>query len=96
MDVHNAPGRNWVRGPRKPRPVRLSPSPSEALASLPPARELGAGDHDEPYSYVRPSSRWTFPFSELQYARLLALRSAVQAGERGERLPEEALPAPGR
>jgi hypothetical protein len=40
----------------------------------------GAGDHDLPYRFGRkPTSRQPFPFSTHQYARLLILRSRVQA-----------------
>ena len=41
----------------------------------------GAGDHDLPYRFGRkPSSSQPFPFSTHQYARLLILRSRVEAG----------------
>jgi hypothetical protein len=40
-----------------------------------------AADHDEPYRFGwRPRSSATYPFSTKQYARLLVLRSRVQAG----------------
>jgi len=40
----------------------------------------GAGDHDLPYRFGRkPTSSQPFPFSTHQYARLLILRSRVQA-----------------
>ena len=40
-----------------------------------------AGDHDQPYRFGwRPRSSATYPFSTKQYARLLVLRSRVQAG----------------
>ena len=40
----------------------------------------GAGDHDQPYRFGRkPTSSQPFPFSTHQYARLLILRSRVQA-----------------
>ena len=43
--------------------------------------ESGAGDHDLPYRFGRkPTSSQPFPFSTHQYARLLILRSRVQAG----------------
>ena len=42
---------------------------------------LGAGDHDQPYySGWKPTSRTPYPFSIRQYARLLALRSRLEAG----------------
>jgi hypothetical protein len=41
----------------------------------------GAGDHDLPYRFGRaPRASGTYPFSTRQYARLLVLRSRVQAG----------------
>jgi hypothetical protein len=41
---------------------------------------LGAGDHDLPYRFGRkPTSSQPFPFSTHQYARLLILRSRIQA-----------------
>jgi len=40
----------------------------------------GASDHDLPYRFGRkPTSSQPFPFSTHQYARLLILRSRVQA-----------------
>jgi hypothetical protein len=41
----------------------------------------GAGDNDLPYRFGRkPTSSQPFPFSTHEYARLLILRSRVQAG----------------
>jgi hypothetical protein len=41
-----------------------------------------AADHDEPYRFGRkPNTRAPYPFTERQYARLLILRSRVQATE---------------
>jgi hypothetical protein len=41
----------------------------------------GAGDHDVPYRFGRrPTTEAPFPFSTWQFARLLALRSRIQAG----------------
>ena len=41
---------------------------------------LGAGDHDLPYRFGgKPTSSQPFPFSTHQYARLLILRSRIQA-----------------
>ena len=41
----------------------------------------GAGDNDLPYRFGRrPTAATTFPFSVRQYARLLVLRSRVDAG----------------
>jgi hypothetical protein len=40
----------------------------------------GAADHDAPFRFGRrPSSAATFPFSTREYARLLVLRSRIQA-----------------
>ncbi len=45
----------------------------------------GAGDHDQPYRRGRrPRLSATYPFNTRQYARLLILRSRVQAGLVGE------------
>jgi hypothetical protein len=44
----------------------------------------GAGDHDAPYHFGwRPRTSAPYPFSTQQYARLLMLRSRVQAGLTG-------------
>jgi len=41
----------------------------------------GAGDHDVHYRFGhRPTSATPYPFSTRQYARLLLLRSRIQAG----------------
>jgi hypothetical protein len=41
-----------------------------------------AADHDEPYRFGRrPNARAPYPFTERQYARLLILRSRIQATE---------------
>lgn len=41
----------------------------------------GAADHDVPFRFGRrPRAEATFPFSTRQYARLLLLRSRVEAG----------------
>jgi hypothetical protein len=41
----------------------------------------GAGDHDVPYRFGRrPTTQASFPFSTREFARLLSLRSRVQAG----------------
>jgi hypothetical protein len=40
----------------------------------------GAGDHDRPYVFGRrPRAGTPYPFSTLQYARLLVLRSRIDA-----------------
>ena len=44
----------------------------------------GAGDHDHPYRFGwKPSANVPYPFNTRQYARLLVLRSRVQAGQFG-------------
>jgi hypothetical protein len=45
----------------------------------------GAGDHDQPYRFGsgKPSANVPYPFNTRQYARLLVLRSRVQAGQFG-------------
>jgi hypothetical protein len=80
-------GRNWSRKQREPRRVRLSPMD---LRPSYPERERGGGDHDQPYEYRVPSWRWTFPFSERQYARLLALRVRVRDAQVGQ-LPRSSV-----
>ena len=41
----------------------------------------GAGDHDVPFTFGwRPWAATPYPFSTRQYARLLVLRSQVEAG----------------
>jgi hypothetical protein len=42
---------------------------------------FGAADHDQPYRFGRrPRSAATYPFSTLQYVRLLVLRGRIQDG----------------
>jgi hypothetical protein len=42
---------------------------------------IGAGDHDAPYVFGRrPRALAPFPFSTCELARLMVLRSRVQAG----------------
>jgi hypothetical protein len=53
---------------------------------------LGAGDHDQPYRFGwRPRASVPYPFNTRQYARLLLLRSRVQAGLVGQ---DDLAPAP--
>ena len=60
------------------QPPRLDCVASESLDGC------GAADHDQPYRFGRrPRSSATYPFSTRQFARLLVLRSRVQAGETG-------------
>jgi hypothetical protein len=41
---------------------------------------VGAGDHDQAYHFGRrPTSRAPFPFSEREFARMLILRSRIEA-----------------
>jgi hypothetical protein len=75
--IRRAPGRNWSRETRPLRRTHLQPQPPDTFVDYCPARELGGGDHDQPYSYYRPSSAWPFPFTTRQFARLLALRSRL-------------------
>jgi hypothetical protein len=55
----------------------MSPDQINSSSQCPGSKDgSGAGDHDEPYRFGRkPRVDVTFPFSERQYARLLALRS---------------------
>lgn len=77
-EYRQAPGRNWDRGAHRARPVHLEHD-QQTLARLleTPAREQGAGDHDQPYRYVEPTAAWTFPFATREFARLLVLRSRL-------------------
>lgn len=73
--LKNAAGRNWSHQPL-PRRYGLDRARAEpAVDPSHPARERGGGDSDQPYTYHRPSSRWTFPFTAREYARLLILKS---------------------
>jgi len=43
---------------------------------------VGAGDHDQVFRFGnRPTSAWTYPFTGIQYCRLLVLRGRIQNGE---------------
>ena len=54
---------------------------NQGIAGIPGSQGGGPGDHDVPYHFGwRPRTSATYPFSERQYARLLLLRSRVQAG----------------
>jgi hypothetical protein len=49
----------------------------------------GASDLDQPYRFGRrPTTEQPYPFSTRQYARLLSLRSRVQAGQFEQDGPE--------
>ncbi len=39
-----------------------------------------AGDHDQPYVYVKPAVESVGQFSQRQMARLMILKSAIEAG----------------
>ncbi len=61
-----------------------SPSLNEEAAATAPVTGSKDGDtaadHDEPYRFGRkPNARAPYPFTERQYARLLIMRSRVQA-----------------
>ena len=76
LEHRDAAGRNWARERPKRRAVRLT-TPAERPY---PLREMGAGDHDAPYRSQSPSAAWTFPFTALQFGRLLALRGRLLDG----------------
>jgi hypothetical protein len=58
-----------------------NPSSSSAQADTAGTKDgSSAADHDEPYAFGRrPSTRAPYPFNERQYARLLILRSRLDA-----------------
>jgi hypothetical protein len=58
---------------------------SQPIDAQPGTRDAaGAGDHDQPFRFGRrPSSLAPYPFSTRQLARLLVLRSRVEAGLAG-------------
>src|ERR1051326_5676075 len=54
---------------------------------------MGAADHDVPYTFGRrPNASAPYPFATREYARLLILRSRVQAGLVGADDCEDAHP----
>jgi hypothetical protein len=62
-----------------------SPGQEEIATSIGSKDGATASDHDEPYRFGRrPNVRAPYPFTERQYARLLILRSRVQAVESTE------------
>ena len=58
-----------------------NPSSSSAHAATTGTKDgTSAADHDEPYAFGRrPNARAPYPFNERQYARLLILRSRLDA-----------------
>jgi hypothetical protein len=61
----------------------MQPVPQQESATPVPESldGTGAGDHDQPYRFGwRPRTSVPFPFATREYARLLLLRSRVQAG----------------
>ena len=81
--LKHAAGRNWTHEPL-PRQLALDRLIAERSAAADhPPRERGGGDHDQPYEYRRPSARWTFPFTTLEYARLLVLKSKIDESAAG-------------
>jgi hypothetical protein len=72
-----------------------SSSPMDAVnqdsAQLGSKDGLGASDHDEPYVIGRrPTARAPYPFTEIQYARLLMLRGRVRDTSAADDLAEAA------
>ena len=59
---------------------RTSHTPGTAVSG---SRDgTGAGDHDQAFRFgLRPSSVSTYPFTAMQYTRLLVLRGRVQDGD---------------
>ncbi len=64
-------------------PNETAPDSSQAVTSISGSKDgETAADHDEPYRFGRrPNARAPYPFTERQYARLLILRSRIQATE---------------
>ena len=61
------------------------PQPEPANLSIGTRDDVGAGDHDQPFRFGwRPRTSATYPFNTRQYARLLLLRSRVDAGLLGQ------------
>jgi hypothetical protein len=57
----------------------MTPQPVKAVSGSHDGS--GAGDHDAPFRFGwRPRTAAPYPFSTRQYARLLVLRSQVEAG----------------
>jgi hypothetical protein len=68
------------------RPNETAPDGNETETVVAPSTGSKDGDtaadHDEPYRFGRrPNARAPYPFTERQYARLLILRSRVQADD---------------
>jgi hypothetical protein len=64
-------------------PNETAPDGNETVAPITGSKDgHSAADHDEPYRFGRrPNARAMYPFTERQYARLLILRSRLQAGD---------------
>jgi hypothetical protein len=64
----------------------VRPAPEANAAPRAGSRDgVGAGDHDQVFRFgSRPTSAWTYPFTGIQYARLLVLRGRIQNGEFSE------------
>jgi hypothetical protein len=61
-----------------------SPEPTPITTVAGSLDGAGAADHDLPFRFHRPRVSAPYPFSTRQYARLLALRSRVDAGLFGD------------
>ena len=73
--IKDAPGRNWDHPVHRHPTVTLRSAASSAPQY--PERERGGGDHDQPYTYRRPTTLNPFPFTLREYARLLILQSRL-------------------
>ncbi len=61
------------------------PRPESANGTIGTRDDVGAGDHDQPFRFGwRPRTSAPYPFNTRQYARLLLLRSRVDAGLLGQ------------
>ncbi len=59
-------------------PAPVTPA---AAGSIPTEYVKGSpGDHDEPYKFGRkPTTQWPYPFSGVEFARLLIMRGRLRA-----------------
>ena len=61
------------------------PRPESTNGTIGTRDDVGAGDHDQPFRFGwRPRTSAPYPFNIRQYARLLLLRSRVDAGLLGQ------------